>query len=47
MAVKRVYKPEEKLKIVLEGMIGTISLTDLCRKYDRNQQDSTTGRISS
>ncbi len=34
MAAKRVYTPEEKLKIVLEGMSGTISVTDPCRKYD-------------
>ena len=34
MAANRVYTPEEKLKIVLEGMSGTISVSDLCRKYD-------------
>ena len=34
MAANRVYKPEEKLKIVLERMSGTISVADLCRKYD-------------
>ena len=34
MAAKRVYTSEEKLKIVLEGMSGTISVADLCRKYD-------------
>ena len=34
MAAKRIYTPEEKLKIVLEGMSGTISVSDLCRKYD-------------
>ena len=34
MAANRVYTPEEKLKIVLEGMSGTISVADLCRKYD-------------
>ena len=28
------YKPEEKLKIVMEGVSGTISVTDLCRKYN-------------
>ena len=33
MAAKRIYTPEEKLKIVLEGMSGTISVSDLCRKY--------------
>ena len=34
MTTNRVYTPEEKLKIVLEGMSGTISVSDLCRKYD-------------
>ena len=34
MAAGRIYTPEEKLKIVLEGMSGTISIADLCRKYD-------------
>ena len=34
MAATGVYTPEEKLKIVLEGISGTISVTDLCRKYD-------------
>lgn len=34
MGEKRAYKAEEKLKIVLEGMSGTISVADLCRKYD-------------
>ncbi|MCL5785173.1 MAG: transposase [Candidatus Thermoplasmatota archaeon] len=34
MSEKTVYKAEEKLKIVLEGMIGTISVADLCRKYN-------------
>ena len=34
MAANWVYTPEEKLKIVLEGMSGTISVADLCRKYD-------------
>ena len=33
MGEKRAYKTEEKLKIVLEGMSGTISVADLCRKY--------------
>ena len=32
MAAGRIYTPEEKLKIVLEGMSGTISIADLCRK---------------
>jgi transposase-like protein len=31
---KRVYKPEEKLKIVMEGLSGTIQLSDLYRKYN-------------
>ena len=34
MTERKVYKSEEKLKIVLEGMSGTISVSDLCRKYD-------------
>ena len=34
MAANSVYTSEEKLKIVLEGMSGTISIADLCRKYD-------------
>ena len=34
MAANRVYTPEEKLKIVLEGMSGTILVVYLCRKYD-------------
>ncbi|QRF75044.1 Transposase [Thermoplasmatales archaeon] len=34
MGEKRAYKAEEKLRIVLEGMSGTISVADLCRKYD-------------
>jgi len=34
MTANRIYTPEEKLKIVLEGMSGTISVADLCRKYD-------------
>ena len=36
MPSSRVYTPEEKLKIVFEGMSGTISVVDLCRKYDLN-----------
>lgn len=34
MSEKKVYKAEEKLKIVMEGMSGTISVADLCRKYN-------------
>ncbi|WP_010917123.1 transposase [Thermoplasma volcanium] len=34
MPERKVYKPEEKLKIVLQGLSGTISVSDLCRKYD-------------
>jgi transposase len=30
---RRSYTPEEKLKIVLEGLSGTIQISDLCRKY--------------
>ena len=31
---RKVYSPGEKLKIVLEGLSGTIQVSDLCRKYD-------------
>jgi transposase-like protein len=34
MTENRIYKPEEKLKVILEWMNGTISVADLCRKYD-------------
>jgi transposase-like protein len=34
MSEKKVYKAEEKLKIVMEGMNGNISVADLCRKYN-------------
>ena len=34
MLKKKVYNAEEKLKIVMEGMNGTISVADLCRKYN-------------
>ena len=34
MSEKKVYNAEEKLKIVMEGMNGTISVADLCRKYN-------------
>ena len=34
MSGKKVYKAEDKLRIVMEGMNGTISIADLCRKYD-------------
>ena len=34
MTANWIYTPEEKLKIVIEGMSGTISVADLCRKYD-------------
>ncbi len=34
MSEKEVYNAEEKLKIVMEGMNGTISVADLCRKYN-------------
>ena len=34
MTANRIYTPEEKLKIVLEGISGTITVSELCRKYD-------------
>ena len=30
---RRRFAPEEKLKIVLEGLSDTIEISDLCRKY--------------
>ncbi len=30
---KRMYTPEEKLQIVLEGLSGTTTISDVCRKY--------------
>ena len=33
MTERRVFKPEEKIKIVMEGLSGTIQVTELCRKY--------------
>ena len=33
MVERRVFKPEEKMKIVMEGLSGTIEITELCRKY--------------
>jgi transposase len=34
MSERKYYTPEEKMKIVLEGLSGTIQISDLCRKYD-------------
>jgi len=34
MTERKVYRPEEKMKIVMEGLSGTISVSDLCRKYE-------------
>ena len=30
---RRSYTPEERLKIVLEGLSGSIQIADLCKKY--------------
>ena len=30
---RRRFAPEDKLKIVLEGLSGTIEISELCRKY--------------
>jgi transposase-like protein len=30
---RKVFSPEEKLRIVLEGLGGTIQVSELCRKY--------------
>jgi hypothetical protein len=34
MNERKYYSPEEKVKIVLEGLSGTIQISELCRKYD-------------
>ena len=34
MTERGVYRPEEKMRIVMEGISGAISVADLCRKYD-------------
>ena len=34
MPGKKAYKSEDKLRIVMEGMNGTISVADLCMKYN-------------
>jgi transposase-like protein len=34
MTARKVYRREEKMKIVMEGLSGTISVSDLCRKYE-------------
>lgn len=31
---KRIYSPEEKIRIVLEGIRGEDSIAAICRKYD-------------
>ncbi len=36
MNERRILRPEEKLRIVLEGMSGTIQVSELCRKYGIN-----------
>ena len=36
MTERRILKPEEKLRIVLEGMSGTIQVSELCRKHGIN-----------
>ena len=34
MTERGVYRPEEKMRIVMEGISGAISVADLCKKYD-------------
>ena len=34
MIERKVYKPEEKMRIVMEGLSGAIEITELCRKYN-------------
>jgi transposase-like protein len=33
MSERRRFMPEEKMKVVLEGLNGTIEISELCRKY--------------
>ena len=33
MTERKVYRPEEKMKIVIEGLSGTIQISELCRKH--------------
>ncbi len=33
MNERRYFSPEEKVKIVLEGLSGTVQVSELCRKY--------------
>ncbi len=33
MVERRVFKPEEKMKIVMEGLSGAIEITELYRNY--------------
>ncbi len=45
MPKNKVYKAEEKLKIVMEGISGTILEADLCNKKIISElQDSITGK---
>ncbi|MEM0136322.1 MAG: transposase [Thermoplasmatales archaeon] len=30
---RRVFSPEDKMRIVLEALSGTIHVSDLCRRY--------------
>ena len=34
---RRQWTPEEKLKIVVEGLSGTISISELCNRYQITQ----------
>jgi len=34
MNERKYYSPEDNVKIVLEGLNGTIQISNLCRKYD-------------
>ena len=33
MNERKYYTPKEKMKIVLEGLSGTIQISDLCKKH--------------
>ncbi len=46
MNERKYYTPEEKMKIVLEGLSGTIQISDLCKKYDISLLDFIAGRRS-
>ncbi|MBI2715517.1 MAG: transposase [Rhizobiales bacterium] len=46
-ATRRHHSAEEKIRIVLEGLRGEVSIAELCRKEGINQNLITVGRKSS